>query len=288
MTVLLEALQNDTIHLPGQTPTAVAMSNQARLPLRLVLGAGLLLIVLLIVPALVIVGKALNPGLLPSLLSPVVTEALRLSLFTTSISLLITLVLGVPSAYFLARFSFPGKRLLDTLIDLPLVLPPTVAGLALLLTFGRRGLFAPVLENLGITIAFTSVAVIIAQVFVSAPLLIRPMKAAFANLDERLEAVALSLKASRWRTFWSVSLPLTLPQLIEGIVLAWARALGEFGATIVFAGSLQGRTQTMPLAIYAALEQDLNAALGLSALLTLVAFSLLFGFRSFVAQTSEK
>lgn len=264
------------------------MSNQARLPLRLVLGAGLLLIVLLIVPALVIVGKALNPGLLPSLLSPVVTEALRLSLFTTSISLLITLVLGVPSAYFLARFSFPGKRLLDTLIDLPLVLPPTVAGLALLLTFGRRGLFAPVLENLGITIAFTSVAVIIAQVFVSAPLLIRPMKAAFANLDERLEAVALSLKASRWRTFWSVSLPLTLPQLIEGIVLAWARALGEFGATIVFAGSLQGRTQTMPLAIYAALEQDLNAALGLSALLTLVAFSLLFGFRSFVAQTSEK
>ncbi len=262
------------------------MLNQARLSLKLVLSSSLVLILLLILPALIIVVKALQPGLLPALLSPVVTEALRLSLLTTSISLTISLIMGTPTAYLLARYTFPGKRLVDTLIDLPLVLPPTVAGLALLLTFGRRGVIGSYLAEAGISIAFTTVAVIMAQVFVAAPLFIRSMKAGFSHLDVRLEGVALSLGASRWRTFWQISLPLTLPQLIEGTVLCWARALGEFGATIVFAGSLQGRTQTMPLAIYSALEQNLSAALSLSALLTLVAFILLYSFRSFLSTDS--
>ena len=261
---------------------ARAMLDQTRLPLRLILASSLGLIILLIIPALIVLVKAIQPEFLPSVLSPVVTEALRLSLITTSISLSLSILMGLPTAYLLARYEFRGKRFLDTLIDLPLVLPPTVAGLALLLTFGRRGVIGNYLAELGINIAFTSTAVVLAQIFVAAPLFIRSMKAGFSQLDVKLEAVSLCLGASRWRTFWRVSLPLTLPQFIEGSILCWARALGEFGATIVFAGSLQGKTRTMPLAIYAALEQDLNAALSLSAILTLVAFTLLYSFRSLV------
>jgi molybdate transport system permease protein len=187
----------------------------------------------------------------------------------------------------LARYQFMGKRLLETLLDLPIVLPPTVAGVALLLTFGRRGFIGSYLNDLGITIAFTTTAVVLAQLFVASPLYIRSMRAAFANISERLEGAALTLGASRTQTFWRVTLPLTLPYFLEGVVLSWARALGEFGATIVFAGSLQGRTQTMPLAIYAALEQDLNTALVISAILTVVAFGLLFAFRQ-IGRSNEQ
>jgi len=201
---------------------------------------------------------------------------------TTALSLLIILVTGTPAAYLLARYRFPGHRLLDSLLDLPLVLPPTVAGVVLLLTFGRRGVIGAPLSEAGINIAFTTTAVVLAQVFVAAPLFIRAMKAGFSSVPERVEAAALTLGADRWRTFWRVTLPLTLPSVIEGSVLAWARALGEFGATIVFAGSFIGRTQTMPLAIYAALESDLNTAIAISAILTLTAFTLLFVFRYFV------
>ena len=260
------------------------MSGSVRLPLTLLLPASLCMSLLLGLPSLIILLRALKPNFVDSLFNPVVTEALRLSLMTTSLSLLIILLLGTPASYLLARYRFPGHRLLDTLLDLPLVLPPTVAGVALLLTFGRRGVIGAYLSEAGINISFTTIAVVLAQVFVAAPLFIRALKAGFSSVPERVEAAALTLGADRWRTFWRVTLPLTLPAVIEGSVLAWARALGEFGATIVFAGSFMGRTQTMPLAIYAALESDLNVAITMSAILTLTAFGLLFLFRYFAGK----
>lgn len=255
------------------------MKDLGRLPLRLLLPASVALIILLILPTFVVLANALTPNLIPSLTNPVIAEALRLSLMTSGISLACVIVSGTPLAYILVRYNFWGKRFLNTLLDLPLVLPPTVAGLALLLTFGRKGLIGAPLADAGISIAFTSVAVVIAQIFVASPLFIRAMKVGFTKLDSQLEGAALSLGASKLKTFWRISFPLSLPSFIEGVVLTWARALGEFGATIVFAGSLQGRTQTMPLAIYAALEQDLDVALALSALLTVVAFLVLAAFR---------
>jgi molybdate transport system permease protein len=258
------------------------MKSTIRLPLKLVLPTSIALILLLGLPGIVVIARAISPSFVHALVSPTVTEALRLSLLTTFISLALTLLLGTPLAYFLARYQFWGKRILETLLDLPIVLPPTVAGVALLLTFGRRGFVGSYLNDLGITIAFTTTAVVLAQLFVASPLYIRSMRAAFANISERLEGAALTLGASRTQTFWRVTLPLTLPYFLEGVVLSWARAVGEFGATIVFAGSLQGRTQTMPLAIYAALEQDLDTALVISAILTVVAFALLLAFRQIV------
>ncbi len=258
------------------------MKTSSRLPLSVLLPAGLVMTLLLGLPSLVVIARAISPAFVSTLISPTVIEALRLSLLTTSLSLALTLLLGTPLAYLLARYDFLGKRWLETLLDLPIVLPPTVAGVALLLTFGRRGFIGNYLNEVGITIAFTTTAVVLAQLFVASPLYIRSMRAAFANISERIEGAALTLGASRTQTFWRVTLPLTLPYFLEGVVLSWARALGEFGATIVFAGSLQGRTQTMPLAIYAALEQDLDTALVISAILTVVAFGLLFIFRQIV------
>lgn len=251
----------------------------ARLPAPLALGAASAMALLLGVPTLVLLARALRPALSPAALSPGAAEALRLSLMTTATSLLLIVLLGVPLAYALARFEFRGKALVEALLDLPLVLPPVVAGLALLLVFGRRGLLGDALEAAGLRVAFTSTAVVLAQVFVAAPLFVRAMKAGFRSTPPQLEHAAVTLHASRWRTFWRVTLPLATPNFIEGCVLAWTRALGEFGATIVVAGSLAGRTRTMPLAIYAALEHDLDAALALAALLATAAFALLFAFR---------
>jgi molybdate transport system permease protein len=258
------------------------MKQQTRLPLHFLLPCALLMIVLLVLPSLVVISRSVNPGFIDSLFKPIVTEALRLSLITTGLSLLITLIFGTPLAYILARYNFPGQRFLDTLLDLPIVLPPTVAGVALLLTFGRRGVVGSYLSDLGLPLAFTTTAVVLAQVFVAGPLYIRSMKAAFGGISERLEGAAVTLGASQVQTFWRVTLPLAFPYFAEGVALMWARALGEFGATMVFAGSLQGRTQTMPLAIYAALEQDLDSALVISGILTVVAFGLLFIFRQLI------
>jgi molybdate transport system permease protein len=252
------------------------MKQYTRLPIAFLLPGSAVMMVLLIVPTLVVVASSLDSSVIDSLLKPVVIEALKLSLLTTALSLAITLFFGTPLAYILARYRFPGQRVLDTLLDLPIMLPPTVAGLALLLSFGRRGWIGSVLNEWGASLSFTTLAVVIAQVFVASPLYIRSMKAAFAGISERLEGAAVILGLSRMQIFWRVTLPLVWPYFFEGVVLMWARALGEFGATMVFAGSLQGRTQTMPLAIYAALEQDLESALVISAILTLVAFTLLF------------
>jgi molybdate transport system permease protein len=195
-------------------------------------------------------------------------QALRLTLLTTGITLAIVITLGTPLAYVLARHRFPGWRLIDTLIDLPMVLPPAVAGVALLMAFGRRGLIGEPLANLGITVGFTTVAVVMAQTFVAVPFYVRAARAGFARVSRELEEAASDLGAPPIRVFRTVTIPIARPGLAAGAVLAWARAVGEFGATIMFAGNFTGRTQTMPLAIYGRYEAgDLNTALVLSAIL---------------------
>jgi molybdate transport system permease protein len=224
-------------------------------------------------------------GVWATLQQPLVTEALRLSVITSLSSLLLAVVFGTPIAYLLARRHLPGAALLDTLIDLPMVLPPTVAGVALLMAFGRRGLLGSWLDAVGIQIGFTTVAVVLAQSFVSMPFYIRAARAGFQSVDQELERVAYTLGHSAFSTFLRVTVPLALPALLGGAVMAWARALGEFGATIMFAGNLIGRTQTMPLAIYIAMESDLTAALVLSAILVLVSFSVLLLVRSLLRRS---
>jgi molybdate transport system permease protein len=212
----------------------------------------------------------------------VVVSALWLSLVTTAATLLLVVLAGTPTAYLLARRDFPGKHLLDTLIDLPMVLPPAVAGVALLMAFGRRGLLGPWLGSIGVELAFTTAAVVLAQAFVAAPFYVRSARAGFAGVDPVLEGVSRTLGASALRTFWRVTVPLALPSLLGGAVMTWARALGEFGATIMFAGNFVGRTQTMPLAVYQSMESDLNVSLTLSTILVVVSFAVLLVFRVLV------
>lgn len=202
-------------------------------------------------------------------------QALQLSLITASISASLVLLLGTPVAYLLARESFRGKAAVNALVDLPVVLPPAVAGLALLMTFGRRGLLGPALSTVGVELPFTTAAVIIAQTFVAGPFYVRSAISGFASVDRRLEQMSALLGVSNLRTFFKITLPLAAPQLSAGLMLAWARALGEFGATIMFAGNFQGRTQTMPLAIYMGLESSLDGALALSVILVAVSFAVL-------------
>ncbi len=228
----------------------------------------------LAMPLAALLWRAL-PGLPGHALSPIVVDALRLSLLTTFVTTLLAILAGTPMAYLLARYRFRGRVVLEALIDLPIVLPPAVAGVALLMAFGRRGLLGEPLAAAGITLPLTTAAVIIAQTFVAAPFYIRGAQSGFAGVDVRLEHIAATLGVSNWRIFWRVTLPLARRNLIGGAILTWARALGEFGATIMFAGNFQGRTQTMPLAIYAGMEQDLAAALTLAGFMLVVSFGLL-------------
>jgi molybdate transport system permease protein len=198
-------------------------------------------------------------------------QAMLLSFPTSLISLTVVVLIGTPVAWVLARVRFPGSRFVDALIDLPIILPPAVAGIALLSAFGRRGILGEHLERLGITIAFSTTAVVIAQIFVSAPFFIRTARAGFSRIDVSVEEAAADLGASPWQVFLHVTLPLSKASLIAGAVLAWARALGEFGATIMFAGNRTGVTQTMPLAIYERFGAgDLPTALILSVILLAV------------------
>ncbi|GHO94651.1 molybdenum ABC transporter permease [Reticulibacter mediterranei] len=213
--------------------------------------------------------------LLSSMFQPGVLEALQLSIFTTLASLLFTVVFGLPVAYLLARFRFPGHKVLETLVMLPTVLPPVVAGIALLLTFGRLGLVGHYLTPWGITLPFTTTAVIMAQTFISAPFFITSAKAGIEQLDIRYELASATLGASRFYTFRRVVLPLIRPALFSGIGLAWTRALGEFGATITFAGSFPGVTQTLPIAVYITSENDLDAAVAVSVVLLAISFGVL-------------
>ncbi|GAA4592885.1 ABC transporter permease [Planotetraspora phitsanulokensis] len=214
------------------------------------------------------------------LAEPQVLEALRLSLVTATIATAVCLVLGVPLAWLLARVSFPGRRLVRALVTIPLVLPPVVGGVALLLVLGRRGLVGQWLESaFGISLPFTTAGVVVAEAFVAMPFLVISVEGALRAADLRYEEAAATLGASRWVVFRRVTMPLIAPGIVAGAVLCWARALGEFGATITFAGNFPGRTQTMPLAVYLALETEPDAAIVLSLLLLLVSVAILAGLR---------
>ena len=213
------------------------------------------------------------------LLQPDIFQALQLSLITTTVSTVIAILFGLPVAMLLARSIFPGRKLLETLVTMPTVLPPVVAGVALLLTFGRAGLLGQYLDLLNITIPFTTVAVIMAQSFVAAPFFINSTKAGLEQLDRRYEMAAYTLRASPFYAFRRVVLPLIRPALLSGIGLSWARALGEFGATITFAGNFPGTTQTLPIAVYIASESDLDKAIAISVLLLAVSFGILLALR---------
>lgn len=217
--------------------------------------------------------------LVDRLRDPVIVDALRLSLVTSLAATLTVLVLGLPIAYLLATREFAGKRLVEVLIDLPMVLPPTVAGVGLLTAFGRSGLAGGALQALGITLPFTTLAVVVAQAFVAAPFFIAATRAGLSEVDRRFLDVAATLRASPTRAFFRVMLPLALPSLLAGAAMSWARALGEFGATITFAGNMPGVTQTMPLAVYIALQTDVEAAIALSVLLLGVSLAVLFSLR---------
>lgn len=193
--------------------------------------------------------------------------ALRLSLVTSLISMTIVVLLGTPFAYLLARSGNIWARAIDSLVELPLILPPVVAGVAMLMVFGRNGLLGPVLESMGLTIPFTTTAVVLAQMFVASPFFIRSAKIGFQSVSSDYEDVAQTLGVSPWKTFLRITLPLASPAMITGLGLAWARALSEFGATMMFAGNLTGETQTMPLAIMSAMESSLDSALAMSVLL---------------------
>ena len=213
--------------------------------------------------------------------SPVLA-ALALSLTTTAISLVLTVAIGLPLAIVLARRTFHGKWLVEALVDMPLVLPPAVAGLALLLVFGRRGLLGGPLQSVGVDVAFTTFAVILAQTFVSAPFFVRAARSGRAGVDRDLEDAARVDGATERQVFRRVTVPLAGATLAAGLVMSWARALGEFGATIMFAGNVQGRTQTLPLVVYSDFQAgELDTSLAAAAVLVLAALGVLIAVRVF-------
>ena len=242
--------------------------------------AAALLVLFLAIPLGALVLRAAEGDGFTAATRRTLRQALALSLWTTTVALAIVVLLGTPLAYLLARRRFRGARLVDTLVDLPIVLPPAVAGIALLVAFGRRGVVGRWLDEVGVTLGFTTAAVLLAQVFVAVPFYVRAAKGGFARVDRELEEAAADLGATPARVFWTVTLPLARPGLAAGAVLAWARALSEFGATIMFAGSFPGRTQTMPLAIYGRYGAgDLDGAVVLSLVLLLTSLLVLLGIR---------
>jgi molybdate transport system permease protein len=219
-----------------------------------------------------------------SLSDPEVKSALILSISTSFVSLGIVILVGTPFAYFHSRSAYPGKLLVDTLIDLPLVLPPAVAGFALLVLYGRVGLLGKYLSLFGITLAFTTVAVIMAQIFVASPFYLRQAKSLFEQLDPAYEQAARTLGASPLRVFATITIPLTASGLVSGAVMTFGRALGEFGATIMFAGNLPGVTQTMPLAVYGGMQGNFNIGITISILLVIISFAIMIAIRFFAAR----
>ena len=260
-------------------PNRPPLASSGRVAALLIGACGSLLVTFLLLPVAVIVwrgGVAASNG---GFSSPAVLSALTVSAQTTLLTLLIAVVLGTPVAYVLARFDFRGKSLLDALLDLPIVLPPVVAGLGLLLTFGRNGLLGDGIRLANIELAFSPAAVVMAQLFVAAPYFIRAARVGFQSIESDVLSAALTDGATPLQAFCYVTWPLSRAALLEGAVLTWTRALGEFGATILFAGSLEGKTRTITLGIYSALESDLDAALTLAGLMAVLAFVVLFAFR---------
>ena len=270
------------------TPAAVARARSSsrktgRWTERSLAALAALFALFLGLPIVTLVARAILDGSLRvAFASPVVLDALWLSLVTTAASLVITVSLGLPLAFVLARREFRGKGWLEAIVDLPIVLPPSVAGLALLLVFGRRGLLSAPFEVLGIAIPFTTIAVILAQTFVSAPFFIRSARTGIAGVDRDLEDAARVDGASERQLFRAITVPLASAALAAGLVMTWARALGEFGATIMFAGNVEGRTQTLPLVVYGEFQGgDLDASVAAAAILVIAAFGVLLAVRVF-------
>ena len=233
-----------------------------------------------IVPLIGLVVRTPWGGALQSLSSADTLDALRLSLVASLASTAVAVVLGVPLAWVYARVEFPGRSILRALTTLPMVLPPVVGGIALLLAFGRSGLLGSWLDStFGITLPFTTAGVVFAETFVAMPFLVLTVEAGLRSMDRRYEEAARTLGASRWTVFTRVTLPMVAPSLLAGAVLCWARALGEFGATITFAGNFPGVTQTMPLAVYLLLESNQQGSFVLSLILLAVSLVVLVGLR---------
>ena len=250
------------------------------LPVAGIFGPAATVIYLLFIglPVLALLIRAAQHGnFLTGLVSDLALTALRLSLITSGISMGIILLVRTPFSYLLARNNSWILRIVDSLIELPIVLPPVVAGVAMLMAFGRQGVLGPVFETLGISLPFTTEAVVFAQIFVAAPFYIRSAKLGFQSVARDYEDISQTLGISPWGTFWRLTVPLAAPSLLTGFALAWARSLSEFGATIMFAGNLMGKTQTMPLAIMTAMESSLDSALALSVLLLAGSVTILIG-----------
>jgi molybdate transport system permease protein len=243
----------------------------------LAMGVLFCLCLFLVLPVVAIFVDTSPVALLTSLTNPISGQALLVSLQTTVAALALILVVATPASYMLGRRDFRGKQVLVTAVELPLVLPPAVAGIGLLAAFGPRGLFGGYLAGLGISLSLSKPAVVIALVFVAAPIYLRQAQASFAAIDGSLFEASQTLGASPAKTFVRVALPLARSGLSAGAALAWARALGEFGATLMFAGSFEGVSQTLPLAIYASFGEDFTAALGMSAVLVAVSAAVLMG-----------
>jgi molybdate transport system permease protein len=234
-----------------------------------------ILLALFALPLAALILRSVNSDFFDNAFSEQAFKALRLSLVTSSITTIIAAVFGTPLAYVLARWKFRHKSWLELILDLPIILPPSVAGLALLIAFGRRGLFGSMLSIFEVSLPFTTAAVILAQTFVAAPLYVRSARIGFSEIDKQLEESAHVEGANQWQLFYEVMIPLAGRTLASGAILTWTRALGEFGATILFAGNLEGVTQTMPMAIYLGFERNLGVALALSVVLIFVSVILL-------------
>ena len=231
-------------------------------------GGAVLFVLFIGIPVLaLLIRAAQQSNFLDAVTGDVALTALRLSLFTSVISMAVVVLLGTPFAYLLARSDRLWVRVVDSLVELPLVLPPVVAGVAMLMAFGRNGLIGSGLESIGLHISFTTTAVVFAQIFVASPFFVRSAKLGFQSVAKDYEDVAQTLGVSPFRTFFRITLPLAAPSMFAGLGVAWARALSEFGATMMFAGNLTGETQTMPLAIMSAMETSLDSALALSVIL---------------------
>ncbi len=275
---------------PSLSSTAQISNRQRRrLPWTtiLIVLASIPMLAFLITPILALIARVDPAAISENMANEEVGQAIWLSVITTASSTMLGLVLGTPLAYLLARHRFRGRSIVDTLIDLPMVLPPSVAGIALLIAFGRRGFIGAWLDEAGISIAFTTVAVILAQTFVATPFYIKTALGGFAGVDRELEQAASVDGASPWHIFTRITVPLCWPILLGGLVMAWARALGEFGATIIFAGNFPGRTQTMPLAIYIGFEVELDIALTLALILLGTSFLILFIVKFILRQNTS-
>ena len=267
----------DTLDGGRRRRRVLTSRNGAPVPLLL---PALVALAFLLLPLIALLVRAPWSTLPDELSSTEVWQALRLSLVSATAATAVSLVLGVPLAWLLARVDFPGRGLVRALVTLPLVLPPVVGGVALLMALGRNGVVGRWLDTwFGITLPFTTAGVVVAEAFVAMPFLVISVEGTLRAADRRYEEAATTLGASRFTAFRRVTLPLIAPGVAAGAVLAWARALGEFGATITFAGNFPGRTQTMPLAVYLALQSDPAAAIALSLVLLAVSVTVLAGLR---------